>query len=181
MPLKDKTALTEAEEAGAILISVSDLSKKGKPRGVSIARSKTIQDETNPLVLTLKREKLASYTQDGPSSVTQSNQLAIKEGSTRYSFGDDYMTFEFHYRRGSVLGKRRVSALKFNASTANRRVNVGFFSPLYVHVWRDSEKAFRIFLEINGNPISQTQGSTYGFLEAIYGERMIVARQHPDE
>lgn len=177
MALKDKLTLTKALEGKAIIIVVSDATPKGKPRALLLSRMREIQERLNPYVIRPKRILLAKYDLGNLASTTAANNLAIKEDTTRHSFADGYRSFEFHYRRDGALKRVRVSAPTWNAGT---RVKLAYFSSNgtnFVHVWRSNANTFRIFLERNGSSTSQPQNASNGYLEAIYGEKLIVERQ----
>ena len=178
MGLKDKLTLSENQEGEAIIVVVSNATPTGKPRSLLLSRMRAIQERLNPYVIRPRRFLLASYDLNKLASTTAANNLDIKEGTTRHSFNDGYLSYEFHYRRGDDLNKVKVSAPTWNANT---RVILEYYSSngtYFVHVWRNSANSFRIFIERNGSSTSQSQNVSNGYLEAIYGERLIVERQH---
>ena len=178
MALKDAPTLAENQEGAAILIVVSNATPTGKPRAVLLSRLREIQERLNPYVIRPQRFLLASYDLNNLASTMAANNLAIKEGTTRHSFNDGYLSYEFRYRRGNDLNKVKVSAPTWNAG---RRTILTYYSSNgtnLIHVWRESANAFRIFIERNGSSTGQPQNTSNGYLEAIYGERLIVERQH---
>ena len=178
MALKDKLTLPENLEGEAIIVVVSNATPTGKPRSLLLSRMREIQERLNPYVIRPQRFLLASYDLNDLASTTAANNLAIKEGRTRHSFNDGYQSFELHYRRGNDLNKAKVSAPTWNANT---RVILEYYSSNgthLIHVWRNSANSFRIFIERNGSSTSRPQSKANGYLEAIYGEKLIVERRY---
>ena len=172
MALRNDPTLAQGEEGEGILVCVSDATPTGKPRAIPLSELRAIQERVNPLQIRTERVLLASYDLDNLASTTAANTLPNSE-----SFDDGYWLFEFH----TNFGKVKVSAASFNASDANNRVLLKYANHVVetlLEIWHENATTFRLFVKRANQAPSDTQSANVGYLTAIYGEKLTLARKN---
>ena len=184
MALKDRQKLARSEAATAWIPMVSDNTKKGKPRRIFLPKLAKAQKRVNPFVFTqVQRVPLIEYSgvdAANRASQTASNDLAIKEETTRHSFDDDYYMFEIEVVTDSFTGSPFapplfISAARFNASSSTDRIICNQISGVILTVWRENSNSFRINWSLsNGNVRSQLTGL---YFKSIHGHKLAISRK----
>ena len=103
--------LTREEEKTALIGVVPDETDDAETVQMTIAELAEKEREQSSTTLSLQRIQLVSFTGQNAAnrpSTSQANNLAIKEGTTRHSFDDDYDEIEIVYR-ASVFSTRTTT------------------------------------------------------------------------
>ena len=192
MNLEDRDLLEEPEEAEAWIPMVSDGTKKGKPRRISIPGIRRAQDEVNPFAFAVERVPLIVYSgvdAANRASKANPNNLAIKEDTTRQSFDDGYYMFEIQSVDASNPPPVFISAPRFNLSNSSDRIiclgfrllDRGNYRDYTMTLWRHNATSFRIgFRSKRSGYSGAANQSPQRFFKSIHGYKISIQRKYKE-
>ena len=202
--LRDRDTLQNSDRDTGFLVASSNNTKTSKPRKAYIASTlPEAMDKANPFVVVPEKIELVSYTLDDGSTddvliasgpTGSSNNLAIREGSTRHNFTDGYDMLEFviqwydntftNTQTFLQTDRFRIPIQAWLASTATSPIGIAYrdggdisFQPIggsssgptAQRVWRNSDTSFGIS---NFQDVANiVQNSDYAVVSAINGYR----------